>query len=500
LLSEALADGVELNGPEALAERDADRVPLAVALSEGMLEKVKFSGLAVSLLLRETDGEPEEELEFHALRERAAVDEALADIEELTVADAVALKDTVALPLLLAVPLALAQLEAEDEALGSDDSDGVAEVELVELKEMVARPLLLAVLLALAQFVVVALAEVVPEPRLDTVGVAVVLGEEDPVTVEDTVGRNTVTEGEPLVVTEVVATADRLGVGVIEPEDEVVLPADKEPLALAVKQLDGVALSENEFDGVLLACMVGDGTAEPEGGAHREGVGELVGDAVSQLENEAAVLREGCPDTLPVIEMEATLVPEELNDGEGVLEELRHALAVKEEEPLADTETVMTTDLEEITVVDALRVPDEDDEMLLDGDPEAQGVAMAEDDALAEGVESKLRDPANDGVGLSVGDALLLTQLVYDADPQAVALIGGVADKRTEAVGLLEKDDEGVAQALGDSARDGDGSAVRELKLLTLAEYVAELLREGVSVGVGDPTTEALAPGDKDGA
>jgi len=225
-----------------------------------------------------------------------------------------------------------------------------------------------------------------------------------------------------------------------------------------------------------------------------------VGDAVSQPENEAAVLREGCPDTLPVIEMEAALVPEELDDGEGVLEELRHALAVKEEEPLADTEAVMTTDLEEITVVDALRVPDEDDEMLLDGDPEAQGVAMAEDDALAEGVESKLRDPANDGVGLSVGDALLLTQLVYDADPQAVALIGGVADEHTEAVGLLKKDDEGVAQALGDSARDGDGSAVRELELLALAEYVAELLREGVSVGVGDPTTEALAPGDKDGA
>ena len=253
MLSEALADGVELNGPEALAEREADRVPLAEALSEGVLETVLFSGLAVSLLLRETDGEPEEELEFHALRERAAVDEALADIEELTVADAVALKETVALPLLLAVPLALAQPEAEDEALGSDDSDGVAEVELVELKELVARPLLLAVLLALAQLVVAALAEGVAEPRLDTVGVAVMLGEEDSVTVADAVERKTVTDGEPLVVTEVEAIAERLGVGVIEPEDEVVPAAETEPLALTVKQLDGVALSENEFDGELLA-------------------------------------------------------------------------------------------------------------------------------------------------------------------------------------------------------------------------------------------------------
>ena len=108
--------------------------------------------------------------------------------------------------------------------------------------------------------------------------------------------------------------------------------------------------------------------AEPEGGAHREGVGELVGDAVSQPENEAAGLREGCPDALPVIEMEATLVPEELNDGEGVLEELGHAPAVNEEEPLADTETVTRTDMEEMAVIDALRVLDEDDEMLLDGD------------------------------------------------------------------------------------------------------------------------------------
>ena len=253
MLSEALADGVELNGPEALAEREADRVPLAEALSEGVLENVLFSGLAVSLLLRETDGEPEEELEFHALRERTAVDEALADIEELTVADAVALKETVALPLLLVVLLALAQLVMEDEVLGNDDSDCVAEVELVELKEGVARPLLLAVLLALAQFVVVALAEVVAEPRLDTVGVAVMLGEEDSVTVEDTEGRSTVTEGEPLVVTEVEAIADRLNVGAVELEGEVVPPADTEPLALAVKQLDGVALSENEFDGELLA-------------------------------------------------------------------------------------------------------------------------------------------------------------------------------------------------------------------------------------------------------
>ena len=29
---------------------------------------------------------------------------------------------------------------------------------------------------------------------------------------------------------------------------------------------------------------------------------------------------------------------------------------------------------------------------------------------------------------------------------------------------------------------------------------MAELLREGVSVGVSDPVTEALAPGDKEGA
>jgi hypothetical protein len=240
--------------------------------------------------------------------------------------------------------------------------------------------------------------------------------------------------------------------------------------------------------------------AEPEGGAHREGVGELVGDAVSQPENEAAGLLEGCPDALPEIEKEAALVAEELNDGEGVLEELRHAPAVNEEEPLVDTETVTSLDVEKIAVIDALRVLDEDDAMLPDGVPEAQEVAMAEDDALAEGVENKLRDPANDGVGLSVGEALLLTHLVYDADPQAEALTDGVAVEHTEAVGLLEKDREGVAQALGDSAKDSDGSAVRELELLALTEYVAELLREGVCVGVSDPVTEALAPGDKEGA
>lgn len=78
--------------------------------------------------------------------------------------------------------------------------------------------------------------------------------------------------------------------------------------------------------------------AEAEGGAHREGVGELVGGAVSQPEKEAAALRVGHSEGLPEGVRVIALVPEELKVGEGVLEELRHALAVNDDEPLVDTE------------------------------------------------------------------------------------------------------------------------------------------------------------------
>ena len=221
------AEGEELGDPELLAERDADRDSLAVAQSEGVLEKVGFSGVAVSLPLGVIDGEPVLELEFRALREKAADEEALAATSEgLAVGDALALRDTVALPLLLGAPLALAQPVAEDEALKKGDAEGVAKVVAVAFQEGVALPLLRVALLALGKKDAV--------PHMEEVRLAVA-------------------EGEPLVDTENAAVADGLSKGVEVPERHIELQADAEALARSVEQLDGVALPGSEPDWELLA-------------------------------------------------------------------------------------------------------------------------------------------------------------------------------------------------------------------------------------------------------
>ena len=214
--SVADAEGEEVGDPELPAEREGGPVSLAVAHSEGVLEKVELT-VAVSLPLGVIDGEPMLELEFCALREAAADDEALAATDGLTVGDTLALRDTVAPPLPLGAPLALPQTVAADEALNNGDAEGDAKEVAVEFQEGVARPLLLAMPLA--------------------------LGRGDAVPDVERVAAPTVAVGELLAAgTEGVAVADRLSVGVLEPEGDIEPQGDAEALARTVEQLDGEAL------------------------------------------------------------------------------------------------------------------------------------------------------------------------------------------------------------------------------------------------------------------
>ena len=134
--------------------------------------------------------------------------------------------------------------------------------------------------------------------------------------------------------------------------------------------------------------------AEAEDGGHREGDGERVGGAVSQPEKDATALRVEKSEVLPVAERVFALVPEELKVGEGVLEELRHAPAVSDGEPLADTKAEIEKEAEGLARGVGVWLLEKVNTALADDVGVAQDEDVAEEDALEEGVSSALRDPA----------------------------------------------------------------------------------------------------------
>ena len=148
--------------------------------------------------------------------------------------------------------LALARMVVADEALCKGDAEDVAEVETVVFKERVVRPLLLAVLLALAQLEAAALRETVVEPLEVIVDEIVVFGEEEavPDTEEE---RVVIADGEALGDNEVVVVADRLIVGVVEPEGVTLAHVEADAVAQGVEKIEGLALLEKESEEELLA-------------------------------------------------------------------------------------------------------------------------------------------------------------------------------------------------------------------------------------------------------
>lgn len=203
-----------------------------------------------------------------------------------------------------------------------------------------------------------------------------------------------------------------------------------------------------------------------------------MGGAVSQPEREAAALRVENSEELPVAERVPALVPEELKVGEGVLEELRHAPAVSDGEPVADTEAEFEKDAEGLAGGVGVWLPEKVSTALADDVGVAQDEDVADEEELEESVESALWDPARDRVALAEGDALLLPQLECDADAHAERVRGAVAVERAEAEGPLDRDGalEMVAEAEAQTLRldIGERETEEQVEAVSVALCVVE--------------------------